>query len=116
MNEVCYEKPDACIRRGRCVFVFKTAAKQTPSCLRLGASGCHPESESTPEPEPILLKGKILVINRQIILHNEGTDPHWAYMPPPGAMLADHDVDAGEFEWSNVKRRRGLGALAYSRS
>jgi hypothetical protein len=34
---------------------------------------------------------------------NEGNDPHWAYKPPPGAVLVDHEVDVGEFEWDNVE-------------
>ncbi|KAI9570754.1 hypothetical protein HD554DRAFT_2018135 [Boletus coccyginus] len=30
---------------------------------------------------------------------NEGDDPHWDYEPPEGAVLLDHTVDAGPFEW-----------------
>ena len=34
---------------------------------------------------------------------NEGDDPHWAYEPPEGAVLLDHTVDAGAFEWDALQ-------------
>ena len=34
---------------------------------------------------------------------NEGDDPHWAYEPPEGAVLLDHAVDVGAFEWDAIK-------------
>ena len=34
---------------------------------------------------------------------NEGDDPHWAYEPPEGAVLLDHGVDVGAFEWDAIK-------------
>jgi len=34
---------------------------------------------------------------------NDGTNPHWAYKPPPGTLLADHDVDSGDFDWTSVQ-------------
>jgi hypothetical protein len=34
---------------------------------------------------------------------NEGDDPHWAYEPPEGAVLLDHTVDVGAFEWDALK-------------
>ncbi|KAF8549808.1 hypothetical protein OG21DRAFT_1420722 [Imleria badia] len=34
---------------------------------------------------------------------NEGDDPHWAYAPPEGAVLLDHSVDVGPFEWEALK-------------
>jgi hypothetical protein len=34
---------------------------------------------------------------------NEGENPNWAFQPPPGAVLADHEVDSGEFDWNAVK-------------
>jgi len=33
---------------------------------------------------------------------NEGTDPTWNYAPPPGAVLINDDVDAGEFDWDMI--------------
>lgn len=33
----------------------------------------------------------------------EGDDPHWAYEPPEGAVLLDHTVDVGAFEWDTIK-------------
>lgn len=30
-------------------------------------------------------------------------NPHWAYTPPEGARLVDHNVDAEEFDWDSVK-------------
>ena len=39
---------------------------------------------------------------------NEGTNPHWAYKPPPDAVLVDHDVDAEEFDWDAVKNDEDL--------
>nr|GAT56479.1 predicted protein [Mycena chlorophos] len=30
---------------------------------------------------------------------NEGTDPHWAYKPPSGAVLLDSSAELGEFDW-----------------
>ena len=41
----------------------------------------------------------------------EGENPHWAFVPPSGSELLDHDVDCGEFDWDAVKdaieERRG---------
>ena len=34
---------------------------------------------------------------------NEGTHPRWKYEPPADAILVDHDVDAGGFDWDAVK-------------
>lgn len=34
---------------------------------------------------------------------NEGENPNWAFQPPPGSVLADHEVDSGEFDWNAVK-------------
>ncbi|KAG6331030.1 hypothetical protein ID866_8061 [Astraeus odoratus] len=34
---------------------------------------------------------------------NEGDDPHWAYQPPPGAVLLDHAVGSDQFEWDTIK-------------
>ena len=34
---------------------------------------------------------------------NEGDDPDWAYEPPAGAVLLDHAVDVGPFEWDALK-------------
>ncbi|KAH0830166.1 hypothetical protein J3R83DRAFT_1515 [Lanmaoa asiatica] len=34
---------------------------------------------------------------------NEGDGPHWAYEPPEGAVLLDHTVDVGAFEWDTIK-------------
>lgn len=34
---------------------------------------------------------------------NEGDDPHWAYEPPEGAILLDHTVDVGTFEWDALR-------------
>jgi hypothetical protein len=33
---------------------------------------------------------------------NEGTDPNWDYAPPPGAILVNDNVDAGEFDWDTI--------------
>ena len=33
---------------------------------------------------------------------NEGTHPRWKYEPPADAVLVDHDVDAGGFDWDAV--------------
>lgn len=33
---------------------------------------------------------------------NEGTDPTWNYAPPPGAVLINDNVDAGEFDWDTI--------------
>ncbi|KIK96680.1 hypothetical protein PAXRUDRAFT_825703 [Paxillus rubicundulus Ve08.2h10] len=34
---------------------------------------------------------------------NEGDDPHWAYEPPVGAVLLDHNVESKPFEWDAIK-------------
>lgn len=34
---------------------------------------------------------------------NEGTDLNWAYKPPKGSVLLEHEADAGEFDWDSVK-------------
>ncbi|KAI6004917.1 hypothetical protein EDD15DRAFT_1025144 [Pisolithus albus] len=39
---------------------------------------------------------------------NEGDNPHWAYKPPPGAVLVDHSVDPGPFEWDTVRNNDDL--------
>ncbi|KIK24459.1 hypothetical protein PISMIDRAFT_678331 [Pisolithus microcarpus 441] len=39
---------------------------------------------------------------------NEGDNPHWAYKPPPGAILVDHSVDPGPFEWDTVRNNDDL--------
>ncbi|GBE82795.1 hypothetical protein SCP_0411800 [Sparassis crispa] len=33
---------------------------------------------------------------------NEGTDPDWAFKPPKGAVLMNHGVDSGEFDWDAI--------------
>ena len=35
---------------------------------------------------------------------NEGVNPNWAYVPPPGSVLIeeDDDADAGEFDWDKI--------------
>ena len=37
------------------------------------------------------------------VAKNEGDDPDWAYAPPKGAVLLDHTVDVGPFEWDALK-------------
>ncbi|KAL4075307.1 hypothetical protein V8B97DRAFT_1867367 [Scleroderma yunnanense] len=39
---------------------------------------------------------------------NEGVNPHWAYRPPPDAVLLDHKVDSEEFEWNAIKENDDL--------
>ncbi|KAI6017438.1 hypothetical protein EDC04DRAFT_3144368 [Pisolithus marmoratus] len=39
---------------------------------------------------------------------NEGDNPHWAYKPPPGAILLDHTVDPGPFEWDTIRNNDDL--------
>ncbi|KAI6097960.1 hypothetical protein EDD16DRAFT_584256 [Pisolithus croceorrhizus] len=39
---------------------------------------------------------------------NEGDNPHWAYKPPPGAVLVDHTVDPGPFEWDTIRNNDDL--------
>ncbi|CAL1703230.1 unnamed protein product [Somion occarium] len=34
---------------------------------------------------------------------NEGSNTDWEYKPPPGAVLVDHSVDAGEFDYDSLK-------------
>lgn len=39
---------------------------------------------------------------------DEGTNPDWDYVPPEGAVLVDHDVDSGDFDWDEVKNNDDL--------
>ena len=34
---------------------------------------------------------------------NEGINTEWAYQPPPGATLINHIVDAGQFDYDDLK-------------
>lgn len=39
---------------------------------------------------------------------DEGTNPHWNYVPPKDAVLVDYDVDSGNFDWDEVKNNDDL--------
>ncbi|KDQ59813.1 hypothetical protein JAAARDRAFT_56778 [Jaapia argillacea MUCL 33604] len=39
---------------------------------------------------------------------NEGENPHWAFQPPDGSTLLDHDVDFGEFDWDEINKDEDL--------
>ena len=67
----------------------------------------------SPSPEPIKQKkkskdkSKKKLKSSDVIItehgKDEGTNPHWDYVPPEGTILLDHDVDSGEFDWDAVK-------------
>lgn len=39
---------------------------------------------------------------------DEGTNPDWDYVPPEGTVLADHEIDSGDFDWDSVKSNEDL--------
>ena len=39
---------------------------------------------------------------------DEGTNLHWDYVPPEGAILVDHNIDCGDFDWDEVKNNEDL--------
>ena len=39
---------------------------------------------------------------------DEGSNPHWNYVPPKDAVLVDYDVDSGNFDWDEVKNNDDL--------
>ena len=47
-------------------------------------------------------KGKTKSTAESSQARNEGTDPSWDYAPPPGAVLVNDNVDAGEFDWDTI--------------
>jgi len=69
-------------------------------------SGSHSSPSTEPEVIPISQskpKGSSTKQSPHKNGKNEGTDPDWAYKPPPGAVLVDHEVDFGEFEWGDIE-------------
>ena len=53
-------------------------------------------------------KSKKAQSSAQVQGKDEGTNPHWDYVPPKGAVLVDHDVDCGNFDWDEVKNNDDL--------
>lgn len=67
-------------------------------------------SSKLPTPEPVKPtktkkskdKGKQKAVVADGTGKNEGTDPDWEYKPPPGSVLLENTVDAGEFDWDAI--------------
>src|ERR1700722_2256258 len=61
-------------------------------------------SSTSDSPRPAAKKVKAKKSRHSLDAPNfEGDNREWAYTPPRGYSLADHDVDCHEFDWDAVK-------------
>lgn len=59
-------------------------------------------ASSSPEPAPVKSKKNSKGKEKRDDAKNEGTDPNWAYKPPPGTVLVDNLADSEQFDWDSI--------------
>jgi len=93
--------------------------KKTPqAALEMPSGSPAPSSSSSRSSTPAKVrdkklkskkeKGKAKSTEASSQPRNEGTDPTWNYAPPPGAVLLNDSVDAGEFDWDAIHDNKDL--------
>lgn len=98
------------MRRGGTCFYCKTlhSTMPSPSSSSSSASGSASPSRSpspildprTTEAHPKKKTARPAVADGA---RNEGTNPSWAFKPPPGATALDHTAECGPFDWDAVE-------------
>lgn len=91
--------------------ISEVLKKSTTAALEMPSESPAPSSSSRSSTPPKVRKnklkskkekGKTKSTAESSQTRNEGTDPTWNYAPPPGAVLINDNVDAGEFDWDTI--------------